>query len=160
MVSLLLAALAATSGLAAAPGEPGQDSTGQVMAHDAWARASAGAASMAAVYLALTGGAQPDRLTGVSTPVAAMAGVHESTANGGVMRMRAVNALPISPGKTVTLAPGGYHIMLMELGHPLVAGQTFPLTLTFEHAAPVTVEVRVLAIGAGATAGPDHMPMK
>ena len=160
MVSLLLAALTATSGLAAAPGEPGQDLTGQVMVHDAWARASAGAASMAAVYLALTGGAQPDRLTGVSTPVAAMAGVHESTANGGVMRMRAVNALPIFPNKTVTLAPGGYHIMLMELSHPLVAGQTFPMTVTFEHAAPVTVEVRVLAIGAGATAGPDHMPMK
>ena len=60
----------------------------------------------------------------------------------------------------MTLAPGGYHIMLMELSHPLVAGQTFPMTVTFEHAAPVTVEVRVLAIGAGATAGPDHMPMK
>lgn len=157
-MSLLLAALAATPGLAATPSAPGQDLAGQVVAHDVWARASAGAASMGAVYLALTGGAQPDRLTGASTPVAAMAGVHESIADGGVMRMRAVNALPLLPGKTVTFAPGGYHIMLMDLGRPLVAGQTFPLTLTFEHAAPMTVEVRVRAIGAGATAGPDHMP--
>lgn len=160
MISLLLGALAATPGLAAMPGTPGQDAAGQVVAHDAWARASAGTASTGAVYLALTGGAQPDRLTGVSTPVAAMASVHESTAEGGVMRMRAVNALPVPPGKTVTLAPGGYHIMLMELGHPLVAGQTFPLTLSFEHAAPVTVEVQVRAIGARAAAGADHMPMK
>ena len=160
MVSLLLAGFAATPGLGATPGAVGQDQVGQVVAHDAWARASAGAASMGAVYLALTGGAQPDRLTGASTPVAAMAGVHESTAEGGVMRMRAVNALPLPPGKTVTFAPGGYHIMLMDLRHPLVAGQTFPLTLTFEHAAPMTVEVRVRAIGAGAAAEPDHMPMK
>ena len=160
IVTFLLAALAAAPGVAATPADLIQASADRVMAHDAWARASAGAASTGAVYLALTGGAQPDRLVEVSTPVAAMAGVHESIAEGGIMRMRAVDAMPILPGKTVTFAPGGYHIMLMELSHPLVAGQTFPLTLKFEHAAPTTVDVRVLAIGAGATAGQDQMRMK
>lgn len=151
------ATLAATPSFAATPSDLMQD---QVVVRDVWARASAGAAATGAIYLALTGGVQADRLMGVSTPVAAMADVHESTAEGGVMRMRPVAALPIPPGKTVTFAPGGYHIMLMALRHPLLAGQTFPLTLTFEHAGPMTVDVRVLAIGAEATPDHDHMRMK
>ena len=160
IVFFLLATLTVTPGVAATPADAIQGSAQQVVVHDAWARASAGAAHMGAVYLALTGGAQLDRLMGVSTPVAATAGVHESSAEGGVMRMRGIDALPILPGKTVTFAPGGYHIMLMDLSHPLAAGQTFPITLMFEHAAPMTVNVRVLAIGAGMTAGQDHMQMK
>ena len=157
---VLAAAFAAPVVLAATPAELAEASAGKIMAHDAWARASAGAAANGAVYITLTGGARPDRLMGIRTPVAAMAGVHESRAEGGVMRMRAIDAMPLLPGKTVTFAPGGYHIMLMELSHPLMTGQTFPLTLTFEHAAPMTVDVRVVAIGDRMTAGQDPMQMK
>jgi copper(I)-binding protein len=66
--------------------------------------------------------------------------------------------VPIPPGQTVTFTPGGTHIMLMGLKKPLAAGQSFPLTLTFTHAAPVTVEVKVRALGGGSggTMG-DHM---
>ena len=157
---VLALAFAAPVLLAATPADLSQVSAGRIIVHDAWARASAGAATNGAVYITLTGGAQPDRLMAVSTPVAGMAGVHESRAEGGVIRMRPVDALPLLPGKTVTFAPGSYHIMLMDLSHPLTAGQTFPLTLTFEHALPMTVDVRVVAIGARVTAGQDPIQMK
>jgi copper(I)-binding protein len=125
---------------------------------EAWARASAGPASTGAAYITLKGGARPDQLVAASTPVAASAEVHETTGDNGVMKMRPVPVVPIPPGQTVTFTPGGTHIMLMGLKKPLAAGQSFPLTLTFTHAAPVTVEVKVRALGGGSggTMG-DHM---
>jgi periplasmic copper chaperone A len=113
-----------------------------------WARASAGAAKTGAAYLTITDQGQPDQLTGASTPVADTAEVHESMADMGTMKMRPVAGLPLAPGKPVKLAPGGYHVMLMGLKAPLKQGDTFPLTLRFEHAAPMTVTVTVEAIGA------------
>ncbi len=142
---LALTLVAGSSAVAASP---------DVQVADAWARASAGAATTGAAYVSMTAGEQADRLTGVSTPVAQTAEVHESTAEGGIMRMRAVPELDIPAGKTVKLAPGRYHIMMSGLHHPLKAGESFPLTLTFAHAAPITVTVNVRPIGAATM--PDH----
>ncbi|HVY14494.1 MAG TPA: copper chaperone PCu(A)C [Rhodopila sp.] len=147
----MMTALAATLLLAIAPGAWAAPPDVQVT--NAWARASAGPASTGAAYVSLTAGAQADQLIGASTPVAQTAEVHESTNEGGIMRMRAVHTLDIPAGKTVTLSPGGYHIMMFNLHHPLVAGQDFPLTLTFAHSAPVTVTVAVRPIGAAAMQG-------
>ena len=118
-----------------------------VIVHEAWARASAGASATGAAYVTLMGGARGDSLVGASTPVAASAIVHVSTNDNGVMKMRPAPAVPVPPGQMVTFAPNGTHIMLMGLKQPLTAGQTFPLTLTFAHAAPVTVDVQVRGIG-------------
>lgn len=63
--------------------------------------------------------------------------------SGGAMTMREVEAIEIPAGEEVALEPGGYHVMLMELVEPLVAGDTFDLTLTFENAGDVTVTVEV-----------------
>jgi copper(I)-binding protein len=120
----------------------------QLQVEHPWARASAGAATTGAAYLTLTDQGAPDRLTGASTPVAATAELHESMSDMGTMKMRPVSGLSVAPGKPVKLAPGGYHIMLMGLKAPLKQGDTFPLTLTFEHAPPMTVTVNVEAIGA------------
>ena len=125
---------------------------------DAWARASAGAATTGAAYITLKGGAQADQLTGVSTPVAATAQVHQTTTENGIMKMRPVPSLPIPAGQTVAFAPGGTHVMLMGLTRQLMTGQSFPLTLTFSHAPPVTVDVRVQPLGHGAPSG-DHGSM-
>jgi hypothetical protein len=127
-----------------------------VMVQKAWARASAGAATTGAAYVTLMGGRQADQLVGASTPVAATAAVHESIDDHGIMKMRPVAAVAIPPGQMVTFAPGGNHIMLTGLKQKLVAGQSFPLTLTFAHAAPVTVQVRVRALGGGPES-PMHM---
>lgn len=114
-----------------------------------WARASAGNARNGAAFLTLTGQGSPDRLVGVSSTVAESAELHETIDDKGVLKMRPVAGIALEPGKTVTLAPGGRHVMLMGLKAPLKQGDSFPLTLRFEHAAPVTVTVTVEAIGGG-----------
>jgi copper(I)-binding protein len=129
-----------------------------IAASNAWARASIGASTMGAAYLTLTDNGAPDSLTGVTTPVAASASLHQTTTEGGIKRMRPVPVLPLAPGKSVTFAPGGYHIMLMGLTHKLKAGEQFPLTLTFTHAPPVTVQVQVTPVGAPAPSAMPDMP--
>lgn len=122
-----------------------------------WARASAGNATTGAAYLTVTDNGSPDRLVGVSTPVAAMAELHETINDNGVMKMRPVAGIALKSGKPVTFMPGGYHVMLMGLKAPLKAGDSFPLTLTFEHAQPITVTAHVEAVGG---AGMDHGTMQ
>jgi copper(I)-binding protein len=76
------------------------------------------------------------------------------TMDGGVMKMRPVEGgLEILPGQTITLKPGGFHIMLLDLKHPLEAGGTMKATLKFDHAGTVDVEYPVAAIGAPAPGG-------
>jgi len=68
---------------------------------------------------------------------------------GNVMRMRELaNGLEIAPGATVTLAPGGLHMMMMGLKAPLKQGEKVPLTLVFEKAGTIDVEIAVEAMGA------------
>lgn len=121
-----------------------------------WARASAGNATTGAAYLTVTDNGRPDRLVGANTPIAAMTELHETINDNGVMKMRPVPAIALEPGKPVTFMPGGYHVMLMGLQQPLKAGDSFPLTLMFEHAQPITVTVNVEAVGG---AGMDHGAM-
>lgn len=90
-------------------------------------------------------GAKADRLLRVSTPVAASAELHSMTMNGNLMKMRPVPALDIPAGATVTLGTGGYHVMLVGLARPLVAGGEVPLTLTFEKAGAIDVRAPVEA---------------
>lgn len=119
-----------------------------IVISNAWARASAGAATTGAAYFTITDSVSADRLTGASTPVAGRAELHETRNENGVMQMRAVPALALEPGKPLTLAPGGYHVMLMDLKKPLQTGESFPLTLTFEKARPITTQVKVATAGA------------
>ncbi|MDA8249699.1 MAG: copper chaperone PCu(A)C [Rhodospirillales bacterium] len=122
-----------------------------------WARASAGAGRSAAVFLTLIAHGAAQRLTGAATPLAGMAMLHESFEEGGVSRMRMQQSVPLPPGTPVVFRPGGLHIMLTGLKQPLLRGASFPLTLQFDGAPPVTVQVPVLEPGA---AGPsqDAMP--
>jgi copper(I)-binding protein len=113
-----------------------------------WSRATAGRAQTGVAYLSLTDHGVPDTLTGFSTPVADSAELHESSNDDGVMKMRPVASLPLPAGQTVTLAPSGYHVMLIGLKQPLHQGDSFPLTVRFAHAAPQTVTVTVAGAGA------------
>jgi hypothetical protein len=115
----------------------------------AWARPTAGAGTTGAAYLTLTNNGAPDELVGASTPIAASAGVHETIDDHGVMKMRPVASIALPPGKQVTFRPTGYHVMLIGLKAPLKLGDSFPLTLSFAHAQPVTVTVKVQAGAAG-----------
>jgi copper(I)-binding protein len=120
----------------------------------AWSRVAM-AGREGVVYLTITDAAEHDILTGVTTPVAAKAELHQSIDDHGVMKMRSVEALPIEPGKPVTLTPGGFHIMLMGLKQPLKQGDSFPITLSFAKAGQVTATAIVQKAGA-AMPGMDH----
>jgi copper(I)-binding protein len=114
--------------------------TSTIDADHVWARETPNGAKTAAVYMTLTNkGTSDDRLVAISTSIAGKAGVHTTTTDNGIMRMRPVAALDVKPGTVTVLKPGGSHVMLMELKEPLVAGQKFTLSLTFERAGKVDV---------------------
>ena len=120
-----------------------------------WARATAPSAPAGGGFLKITNtGATADRLVSVSSPVAALTQIHEMKMDGNVMRMREVEkGLDIPAGGSVTLAPGGLHLMLMDLKGPLKQGTRVPVTLVFEKAGKIDVELSVEAMGAQA---PQH----
>ena len=120
-----------------------------------WTRATAPTAPTAGGFLSITNkGTTADRLIAVRTPAAENAQIHEMKMDGNVMRMRELEkGVEIPAGATVTLAPGGVHLMLMGLKGPLVKDTKVPLTLVFEKAGSIDVELAVAAMGA---AHPAH----
>ncbi|HEX6792736.1 MAG TPA: copper chaperone PCu(A)C [Casimicrobiaceae bacterium] len=104
-----------------------------------------GARTGGAYFTVRNEGSEADRLLRVSSPAAKSAEIHSMTMDGNVMRMRNVPSLDIPADATVTLSPGGYHVMLVGLAHPLVAGQQVRLTLTFEKAGAIDVHADVEA---------------
>lgn len=143
MPALVLAAFAATAGEAS-----------KVSVAGAWARATPEGAKNGAAYLVLKGGTEAaDTLLGGSSPVAGVVEVHTHLEEDGVMKMRRVEKLAVAPGSTQVFAPGGLHVMLMNLTAPLKEGSSFPLTLKFETAGEITVDVAVAGIGAAGPGG-------
>ena len=113
---------------------------------NAWSRA-APAGRTGVVFLTIADHGAPDRLIAIDSPAARTAELHESSMDGGVMKMRLIGVLPIAPGQTVTLAPGGYHIMLVHLNRDLAEGDKVPVTLTFETAGKIAVDAFVVKAG-------------
>jgi periplasmic copper chaperone A len=146
LIALVLSCLAT---LAA----PGAARAQQMQVLEAWTRA-APADRPAAVYLQLAGG--PDRLLGVASDVAGRAELHETIVEDGVAKMRPVAGVLISPGARTRLAPGGMHIMLLDLKKPLKEGDVIRLALTFERAKVVTVNVPVQGARATGPASDPH----
>jgi len=112
----------------------------------AHAMATPPGAKVGAVYLDIIS-PQDDTLTGVSSPVADKAELHESLHTDGVARMRPLSRVELQAGKTYSFRPGGAHIMLVGLHQPLAAGARVPLTLHFAGGGAVEVEVSVVAPG-------------
>jgi len=144
------AALAALVLTLATPLRAEDIKAGDLVISQAWSRATPGGAKVGGGYLTIENkGATPDRLLGGTSDVADKIEVHEMSMANGVMTMRPVaGGLAIPPGKTVTLAPGGYHLMLLGLKAPLAQGQSVPVTLTFEKAGAVNLFLEVLGVGA------------
>ncbi len=127
---------------------------GDLVITQAWSRATPGGAKVAGGYLTIENrGSTPDRLIGGSADVADKVQAHQMTMNNGVMTMRPLDqGLTIAPGKTVKLAPSGYHLMLLDLKSPLKRGDKVPVILEFEKAGKVTVSFDVQGVGAPAPA--------
>ena len=123
--------------------------TGSVKVMEPWARASAKTARAGAAYMVLeNAGGAPDKLVSASSPVSNSVELHTHIKDGDIMRMREVESIAVGPQSTVRLQPGGLHVLFIGLKGPLTKGESFPLTLVFEKAGEVTVEVPVKAAGA------------
>jgi copper(I)-binding protein len=103
----------------------------QVQVGDPWVRATVAPQKATGAFMQLTS-AKPAKVVAASSPVAEMVEIHEMKMEDGVMKMRAVDALPLPAGQAVALKPGSYHVMLMGLKQPIKVGETVPLTLTIE----------------------------
>lgn len=112
-----------------------------------WSRAAM-AGHTGVVYLTVTATGSPDSLTGASSPVAKQVELHETYNDHGVMKMRPIASLEVTPDTPMMLKPGGYHIMLIGLTKALHEGDTFPLTLHFAKAGAITVTAQVEKAGA------------
>jgi copper(I)-binding protein len=149
----------ASAGLAAllalAPARADEVKAGDLVISQAWARATPKGAKVGGGFLTIENkGSAPDRLIGGSADAAGSVQVHEMSMEGGVMKMRPVDkGLTIDPGKTVKLAPGGYHLMMMDLKSQLKQGDKVPVTLEFEKAGKVTVSLDVEGVGAQGPGG-------
>src|SRR5882757_813279 len=154
--TFIFAALAVA--LFASPVRAEDIKAGDLVISQAWSRATPGGAKIAGGYLTIENkGAAPDRLIGGSGDIAGKVEVHEMATKDGVMTMRPLDkGLVIEPGKTVKLAPGGYHLMLMDLKGPFKQGDQVPVTLEFEKAGKVNLSLDVQGVGAQAPAH-DHM---
>ena len=117
----------------------------EIMVMDAYARASRPGAPTGAVFMVLHNmGQTEDRLIGAATPVAQIAQIHTHIDDNGVMRMREVkDGIPLPPGTMHEFARGGDHVMLMGLTRDLTNGETVRLTLVFEIAGEIEIEVSV-----------------
>ena len=157
--SLLVASLLLSSAAGAFAADV---KAGDLLISRSWSRATPGGAKTGAGYLTIENkGSAPDRLVAVAGDIAGKIEVHEMAVNNGVMTMRPLEqGLTIEPGKTVTLAPGGYHLMMTDLKSPLKQGDKVPLTLEFEKAGKVAVTLDVQAVGAKAPGGDGGGMMK
>ncbi len=144
--------------LLGAPAAAQEIKAGDLVITQAWSRATPSGAKIAGAYLTIENkGTAPDRLVGGSGDVAGRFEIHEMAMDGGVMKMRPLDkGLAIDPGKTVKLAPGGYHLMLFDLKSQLKQGDKVPVTLQFEKAGKVALSLDVQGVGAQAPAGADH----
>jgi periplasmic copper chaperone A len=157
-LSRTIAFAAAITTLLAAPLHAEDVKAGDLLITQAWSRQTPSGAKVAGAYLTIENkGTTADRLVGGSTDVAGRFEIHEMAMDGGVMKMRPLdNGIAIDPGKTIKLAPGGYHAMLMDLKSQLKQGDKVPLTLQFEKAGKVKVSLDVQGVGAQAPGGGDH----
>ncbi|MCY1406992.1 Copper chaperone PCu(A)C [compost metagenome] len=137
LVALLLPAVFATAH---------EYTVGELQIAHPWSRElPPNAPTVAAYFVVKNTGQSADRLLSVESPIAGVAQLHEHVKVGELMKMQQVKSVEIPAGAEAVFAPMAYHVMLMELKDRslLQDGKRFPLTLHFEKAGDVTVEVTV-----------------
>lgn len=121
-----------------------------------WSRATVAGIPNGVAYFSLSNaGTENDRLRSASSPVSERAELHTHIRDGEIMRMRQIEVIEVPAGGSTALEPGGAHVMLMGLKQPLEQGSTFPLTLVFDKAGSVTIDVHVDLMG-GTGKADDH----
>jgi copper(I)-binding protein len=125
-----------------------------------WARATVPGQKASGAFMQLTA-PENMKLVAASSPVAGVTEIHEMKMDGNLMKMSAIPFLALPAGQAVTLKPGGYHVMLLDLKSQLKTEAKLPLTLTFENAkgtrSQVTLEVPIQPLGATQPMKHGHM---
>lgn len=136
--------LAALAAAAALPAAAHDYQAGDLHIAHPWARPTVTGQKAGGAFLSIENrGKAADKLLSARSDIADSTELHSMTMDGNVMRMRRVPELPLAAGQTLELKPGGYHIMFMGLKVPLKAGDSVPMTLRFERAGEVKVDVKV-----------------
>lgn len=131
---------------------PAAPKAGDITIEQPFARATP--AKVGGVFMTLkNAGGTADKLMKAASPVAENVELHTHVKDGDAMRMRPVKDIPVPAHGQTALEPGGYHVMLIGLKQPLKEGAQFPLTLTFEKAGMVTIQVPVMKAGSMGDAG-------
>src|SRR5690606_12022491 len=143
-----LALILALASAAAAP-----FASAEIKAQDGWARATTPGATVGAAYLTLANSGDTERkLLKITSPVSDAVSLHRTSMTAqGVSRMWPLAVLALEAGQTLSMEPGGVHVMFTALRQPLVAGQKVPLTMKFDGGEPeftLLLEVRPLVPGA------------
>ncbi|MGI4841365.1 MAG: copper chaperone PCu(A)C [Janthinobacterium lividum] len=142
MTPLTCLALLFTCALASAKDYP----VGDITVQSPWSQALPPSAPTVAAYFVISNhGTFPDRLVSVDTPIAGSAQLHQHLHQDGMMKMQQLDSLQINPEEDAVFAPMSYHVMLLDLRDdaPRAEGEHFPLTLHFEKAGDVTVDVPI-----------------
>ena len=145
-----LLSLTAAAAVLASPAWAADYKLGSLEISQPWTRATAPTAKAGGGFVTITNkGTTPDRLSAARSTASDKVEIHEMKMDGNVMRMRELDkGLEIAPGATVELKPGGLHIMFMELKAPFAKDAKVPVTLVFEKAGSIDVEMPVQAMGA------------
>ena len=150
MSRIIIALCVATGVLAVAPAAAHGFGTGDLHVRHPWARATPPGAKVAAGYLEIrNSGKEPDRVIGASTPAAERVELHVQIREGDTLKMREVKSFEVPARQRLTLRPGGSHLMLVGPKKPLVRGDRIPLTLRFERAGELTIELEVQSTDSG-----------
>jgi len=131
--------LFAAGALAASVAAPAAD----IVVSGAWSRPTPPGIEVGVAYFTIANHGKSDRLVGASSPIAKRAELHVSQMEGGVMKMRHLNAVEVKAGAPTAFEPNGRHVMLTGLKKPLKQGESFPLILKFANGGSVEVQVKV-----------------
>ena len=111
---------------------------------DPWGRPSPSSASNAAFYMQLEGSDTDDRLVSAESPACQVVELHETQMSDGVMSMQFLpEGIPVPAGETVSLEPGGLHVMCLGVTEALVEGESATVQLQFEESGLVTVDAEI-----------------
>ena len=160
-IGLCVLAIALTL-FAALPASAHEYKIGKLEIAHPWVRMTPAGAKVGGGYLVIQNdGNEPDRLVSATAPdVSDRVEIHEMSVKDGVMTMRMLPAgVEIPAGAKVALASGGYHLMMQDLKKPLVQGERFKGTLTFEKAGTLNVEFAVEGMGGPKGSAPGAPPM-
>ena len=117
---------------------------GDIMLHMPWSRALPPVATNGAAYLMVhNNGNTSDKIIAIKSPIAKTVMMHQSVSENGNVHMEHIKELSVKPRGMINFKPGGYHVMLMGLNKPLVAGESFPITVVMEKAGEITGLVKI-----------------